>query len=307
MKKLISLVLCLMMVLSIGAVASAEEADHVKLSLQSYDFAVGGDFSDPNFSILDSLKVLADAGYEGLEWCGFMNNSLGIDAADLAAAYKDAGLEVTGYHFHMGSDIEADAKTAVERCVTLGCDKLIFAYSTPASFGIAADENGEWTAEQVDEWAAKVNEVLATLKKAAEGTDIKVMYHNHADEFRKGTDGRYMLDMLECDGIEVDVYWSSKNVNTGYSVDYVLNYVRENKDKVLLLHVKDGLAGSKVTGEMCGWGKGTFDIQAIIDTAKECGIESVIVENDNPSSFGLTGLTDALESAEYAKTLNFAK
>lgn len=307
MKKLISLVLCLMMVLSVGAIASAEEADHVKLSLQAYDFAVGGDFSDPNFNMLDTLQVLADAGYEGLEWCGFMNDSLSIDVNDLAAAYQAAGLEVTGYHFHLGGDVEAAAKTAVERCVALGCDKLIYAWSNPSAFGLEADENGDWTAEQVDEWAAKVNEVLAVLKKAAEGTDIKVMYHNHADEFRKGTDGRFMLDMLECDGLEVDVYWSSRNVNTGYSVDYVLDYIRANKDKVLLLHVKDGLAGSKVTDEMCGWGKGTFDIQAIIDVAKECGIESVVVENDKPSSFGLTGLADALESAEYAKTLNFAK
>ena len=306
MKKLLSFLLCLSMLLSVGAMASAEEADHVKFTLQSYNFVVGGDLSDEGFSLIDTFGALAAAGYEGLEWCGFFNDGM-VEVDAVVEAYANSGLECTGYHYHLSQDVEASVKTAVERCVAYGCDKLIFAYSSPASFGIEADEDGNWTPEQIDEWAAKVNEVLAAMKAAAEGTNIKVMYHNHAIEFLKGTDGRYMLDMLECDGLEVDVYWAAKNVNTGYSLANVLDYVRANKEKIFLLHVKDGLAGSSVTGEMCGWGKGTFDIQAIIDVAKECGIDTVVVENDNPNAFGLSGLEDALESAEYAKTLDFSK
>ena len=284
--------------------AQAEEAsDHVKFGIQSFDMIVGGDFSafTSQDDVNDMLQQLADAGYEGVEWCNFMFGGM-VDYMDLDATkakMDELGLTTTGMHWNYSADVDVaeSAAECIERMQALGTDVLIFAASSPAMYGIEADEDGNWTAEQVDEWAVKVNETLDALRTAAEGTDVKVVYHNHADEFLTGTDGRYFLDMINPDGYEIDVYWAAKGLNG--SVDAALDYVKGN-DAIYCLHMKDGLAGSSVTGEMCGWGKGTFDLQGIIDLAKECGIEWAIVENDNPSGFGLTGLEDALETAAYA-------
>ena len=304
-KKVLAAVLGATMMVSMCNVAFAAEADtqdHVKMGIQMYNFNVGGDWDaiDSQEAVTDMVNELAEDGYEGLEWCNFQLNGDWLDLDQLKATMDEAGLETCGLHYHYDKDDpEGSAKTAVERCQALGCNKIIFAWSNPGLFGIEADEEGNWTPEQVDQWVDEMNKVSATLKSAAEGTDIQVLYHNHATELLKGTEGKYAMDMIDCDQKEVDVYWASKGLDG--KVDTALDYVNSVGDQVYALHVKDGLDGSICTGEMCGWGKGTYDLQKIVDTAKDTkSLEWVIVENDNPSNFGTTGLEDAQQSAEYA-------
>lgn len=303
-KKMIAMLMGSAMIMSLGTTAMAAEPadDHVKLAVQMYNFTVGGDWAeiDSQEEITELVTKLAEAGYEGLEWCNFQLGGEYLDLGQLKTTMDELGLETTGMHYHYDAeDPEGSAATVVERCKALGCDKLIFAYSKPDTFGIEADEDGNWTPEQVDEWVEDINGVIDTLQEAAKGTDIQVLYHNHATELLKGTEGKYAIDMIDCDGKEIDVYWTSKGLDG--KVDTALDYVNENAEDIYFLHVKDGMDGSLHTGEMCGWGKGTYDIQKIVDTAKAIpSIEWVIVENDAPNSFGTTGLEDALQSAEYA-------
>lgn len=305
MKNVLSVALSGAMLLGCGVTANAAEepADHVKLAVQMYNFAVGGDWQNVKSQedVTSILTQLADAGYEGVEWCNFMFGADYIDLNEVKSTMDELGLETCGMHYHYNSeDLEGSAKEVVERCEALDCDSLIFAYSVPNTFGISPDEDGNYTAEQVDQWAGEIDKVIDALKTAAEGTGIKVMYHNHATEMLQGTEGKRLLDMIDCEGKEIDVYWTSKGL--GGSVDEALDYVKENAEDVYFLHVKDGLAGSAYTGEMCGWGKGTFDIQEIVNVAKENkNIEWVIVENDAPTNFGTNGIEDAVQSAEYAK------
>lgn len=309
MKKLTKSVLAVVMggamVLGCGMMASAEEAstDHVKLGFQMYNLSVGGDWANVQSQddINEMLTQLADAGYEGVEWVNFMLDNEYVDLEATKATMDEVGLECVGMHYHYNSeDLEGSAQQVVERCQALGCTDLIFAYSVPSTFGIEPDEDGNYTAEQVDEWVAEIDKVMDALEAAAEGTDIQVIYHNHATEMLTGTEGAHCLDMIDTDGLEVDVYWTSKGLDG--KEESALDYVKANADKVNFLHVKDGLNGSMVTGEMCGWGKGTFDIQEIVDVAKECpNLEWVIVENDKPNNFGTTGMEDAVQSAEWAK------
>ena len=300
-------VLALALVLALGCAASAEGRD-VKLGLQMYNFVAAGDWwaVQSMEDVQAMITRLAAAGYDGLEWCNFQMGGGYMDLDALKQMMDDAGLVTCGMHFHFGSfdSLPDDAAVCVERCQKLGTDKLIFAYSTPATFGIQADENGNYTPEQIDEWAQNVNQVIEGLQKAAEGTGIQVLYHNHNTEFLKGASGAYANDLFVSEGMEVDVYWASKGMDG--KVATALEYVKTNADKVYLLHVKDGLDGSSHTGEMCGWGKGTYDIQSIIDVAKATDtIEWIVVENDNPGAFGLTGIVDAEQSGAYAATLDF--
>lgn len=304
-KRVLALVLGVMMIGGSVLPAAAEEnsADHVKMAIQQYNFRVGGDWDNVASmeDVNDILAKLSEAGYEGVEWVNFMLNDEWMDLDAVKATMDELGMESCGLHYHYDSeDPEGSAATAVERCQKLGCNRLIFAFSKPSTFGMEADEDGNWTTEQIDQWAEEVNKVIDTLQAAAEGTDIQVLYHNHNSELLTGSEGNYVNDMIESEGKEIDVYWASKGLDG--KVDTALDYVEANADETYLLHVKDGLDGSVYTGEMCGWGKGTYDLQAIVDTAKaHKNIEWVVVENDAPYNFGTTAMEDALQSAEYAK------
>lgn len=314
-KKVLALMLAGVMMLGMGTTVMAaeetESADHVKMGLQMYNFVEGGDWGeiDSQDKVDELLRQIADAGYEGVEWCNFQLAGDYINLEETKKVMDEVGLETVGMHFHYGTEetLTEDIDTCIDRMNYLGTDKFIFAYSTPATFGIEADEDGNWTPEQIDEWADKIQGVLDAAKKETEGTDIKVMYHNHATEMQTGTEGEKVFDMITPDAKEVDVYWTSKGLDG--KVQSALDYVKEHDDQVYLLHVKDGMEGSVHTGEMCGWGKGTFDLQSIVDAAKESSnIEWVVVENDSPASFGLSGIEDAKESAEWAKeNIDFSK
>lgn len=320
-KKVLALMLTGAMILGMGTTIMAaqeteemtettESSDHVKLGIQMYNFVVGGDWVnlDSQEGVDELLREIADAGYEGVEWCNFQLAG-DLDLEETKKVMDEVGLETIGMHFHYGTEetLVDNIDTCIERMNYLGTDKLIFAYSTPATFGIEADEDGNWTPEQIDEWADKIQGVLDTMKQETEGTDIKVTYHNHATEMQTGTEGEKVFDMIKPDAKEVDVYWTSKGLDG--KVQTALDYVKEHDDEVYLLHVKDGMEGSTHTGEMCGWGKGTYDLQSIVDAAKaSSNIDWVIVENDSPASFGLSGIEDAMESAEWAHSnIDFAK
>lgn len=304
-KKVLAMILGGIMTMGLASSAmAAEENDHVKVALQMYNFIVGGDWGEVQSleDVKGLLTRLADAGYDGVEWCNFQLNGDYMDLDEVKNMMDELGLETCGMHFHYGTaeSLEEDAARVVERCVALDTDKLIFAYSVPATFGIEADEEGNYTPEQIDEWVENVNVVVDALKTAAEGTDIQILYHNHNREFWKGTSGAYVNDMIEAEGKEVDVYWASKGMDG--KVETALEYVKENLDNVYMLHIKDGLDGSVHTGEMCGWGKGTYDIQSIIDVARNSdNIEWVVVENDAPYNFNMLAIDDAEQSAAYIK------
>lgn len=278
-------------------------SDRIKLSLQMFNLIMGGDWNkDTSQSEAEALiEKIADAGFEGIELCGFMLNDAAIDLHKIKKQMDTFGLAASGYHFHLNKEEtkEEDYRTAVDRCLALKCRYLIFAHSIPKMFGCDPDENGKYTPEQIDKWAVEADNVISKLKEASKDTDIKILYHNHADEFLRGSEGKRFIEMIHPDGFEYDVYWISKGLDG--KVSSALQYIKSHKDQAVFLHIKDGLDGSVHTGEMCGWGKGTFKIQEIIDCAKELGIEWVINENDAPKNFGQTGIEDACDTGMYVK------
>ena len=111
--------------------------------------------------------------------------------------------------------------------------------------------------------------------------------------------------MFEAEGKEVDVYWVSKGIDG--KVATALEYVKANIHTVYLLHVKDGLEGSIHTGQMCGWGKGTYNIQSIVDVARSSEkINQIVIENDAPANFLMSALQDAEESAAVLKKMDLS-
>ncbi len=275
-----------------------------KFGIQSFNFVPGGDWGriTSEVEVQEILDGLAKAGYDGIEWCGFMLGKPYSDPAAVRRMMDKAGLETASLHFHLweGEDLEQKAAEAVEWCKILGTNRLVFAFTKPDMFGMKPDADGAYTQEQIDAWPGKINEVIDALEKAAKGTGIRVLYHNHGDEFRKTGGGSYVMDNIQADSKELDIYWASKG--TDGKVATALAYAENKNNEISMLHVKDGLEGSVHSGEMCGWGKGTFNLQSIIDFADTHeNIEWVVIENDAPQNFGISALEDAVESAAWAR------
>ena len=295
-----------------------ENEKRIKVALQMFNLVAGGDWSEVHaFADLEHLlRELAAAGYDGVEWCNFQFENKDLELPAVKTLMDELELQTCGYHFHYTSPKAHDApplpagehpaslqelcQTAVNRCHLLGCDKIIFAYSMPSTFGMDPDENGVYTPAQIDAWVREADLVLAALKEAAHPAGIQVLYHNHNAELLTGTDGSCFLDNIHADALETDVYWIAKGLDGKASS--ALDFIRQRRSLVQLFHMKDGLNGSLVTNEMCGWGKGTYPLQEILNCAKELDLSWVVLENDAPKNFGTSGLQDAMESAVYFKT-----
>lgn len=290
----------------VTVVPEKETAPHVKMGLQMYNFLAGGDFpwsGATKDQVIDLLRQLAADGYEGLEWVNLSEDQLypGVSNKDIKDAIDKLGLKTISVHFwEQYINTPEKAKKAVKTAQELGSDSLVFAYSGPSMYGIKPDANGKYTAEQGDQYRDGINKQLDLLKEAAKGTGLKVIYHNHNNEFLlKTTNGNYVEDELTPDMLEMDYFWATKGIG---SVNKAMDYVKQHASKIQMFHVKDGSQDTSVTNDYITWGHGSFNIQELIDVArKNSNIKWAIAEDDNPYNAGLTGLEDAQESINYAK------
>lgn len=149
--------------------------------------------------------------------------------------------------------------------------------------------------------------------------DIELYYHTHHIEFQQ-YDGEYLLDMMKNNtsklGFELDVHWIQRaGVNP-------VSFIREYKDRVALLHLKDYRIGDldvkeddlndmakffdKFTNliEFAEVGEGNLDMKAIMDAGLESGAKYFLIEQDD--TYGRDPF-DCLEiSAKNLRELGYA-
>ena len=149
-----------------------------------------------------------------------------------------------------------------------------------------------WTdmiAGQEDEFARVMNYATPILE--AEG--IHLAYHNHSDEFFLQPWGSTIHSELEkrliCD-FEIDTFWVW---NAGADP---LQTLERLKDRVRMIHLKDGLKG----GVGRSLGEGEAPVHAVRDKAITMGL-TMIVESENLSPDGLTEVTRCME---YLKSID---
>ena len=120
-----------------------KSGDRIRLGIQMFNFFAGGDWE--HIKTQDDaeqlLSKLAEAGYDGVEWLNFSFQGKDLDISGLKQKMDELGLQTCSLHFHYNNaeTLEEDCRTAAERCVLLGTDKLIFAFSLPTMFGIDPD------------------------------------------------------------------------------------------------------------------------------------------------------------------------
>ena len=137
-----------------------------------------------------------------------------------------------------------------------------------------ADGNLDYTDRKITESNHK------SVKAREMGMDT--YYHNHTEEFSDIKDGKNAMDIISENGckLEIDTYWSfCAGIDNS-------TYLPENKDKIVLVHVKDG-----VDRKPTALGEGENDLAKVKEGVEAIGLEWIILENDDPVPTGLEDIT----------------
>lgn len=239
----------------------------MKTALQLYTIRDCIKDKDSLFSALEKVKEI---GFDGVEFAGFYDAT----AAEIKQKLESLSLTVVCCHVSVEALSEKLTET-LEFISQIGCNCVALAYS-------------------ITDTAEKVQNTCAVLKNANEKAaeyGIKVYYHNHDHEFIKNGDILPINEIKNVCNLEVDTFWTFVAGETS------AKYLEENKDKIGLVHIKDG---TKATKTPCALGEGENDIKSIVQTAKNLGYQWIIVENDLPTP---TGLEDVTRSIAYLKSL----
>lgn len=221
--------------------------------------------------LLSALGKVRQIGYEGVEFAGVQK----LPAETLRERLDELGLTCVGAHISLDDFKPRHLEKTLAYYRTLGCQQV----------GVGGADIFE------EKKLVKALEILENANREAEKIGMKVYFHNHTHEFAppaKSDNPAWVIDRLkQACYLQVDTYWS---FYAGVDTPALL---RENRDRICLVHLKDGNDGTP-----CAIGEGQNDIAAILKASEEIGMEWVIIENDDPVP---DGLSDVARSLQYLK------
>ena len=235
-----------------------------------------------------TLAAVKEAGYDGIELCGFMIHPIGFAVKLLTKAagmpvgkggnldwhrlVSEAGLDVVSLHTDLGS-LERDAKAAAQEALSFDTKYTVI--------------TGMYRFDYGDE--AAVRDLAARLNKAGEvllREGVELLYHNHNCELRRVNARQRAYDILleETDprfvNFEFDSYWFTEG---GASA---LAWMQRLGSRMKLWHIND--RGSRVTGsavtpilktDSMELGTGNMDLDSLTQQALQAGVDAVILES----------------------------
>ena len=236
----------------------------------------------------DTMRKMKEAGYNGIELCGFMIHPSGMMVRLMTRAAgmpvgnggkldwlrlgKDSELKGVSIHQDLGS-VERDPGAVGQEAGRFGTDKIVitgmyrFAYSDK---------------DAVRELAQRLNKAGDALRK--EG--VELLYHNHNCEFLQVAPNQsaYQLLLAETDpdvvNFEFDSYWCAE---CGANPLAVMNALG---NRMKLWHIND--RGTRQEGpcmtpilksDSMELGCGAMPLAALTEKAKAAGVEAVILES----------------------------
>ena len=212
--------------------------------------------------MLEILGKVKEIGFDGVEFAGYF----GFDAEALRARCEELGLEVVGSHLGLDDYKPENLEKTLAYGKALGAKYL----------GVGGAPHSTY------EEAKNTGDVLSAAGVKAREMGMDTYYHNHTEEFTDLKDGKNAMDIISEDGckLEVDTYWSfCAGIDNS-------KYLPENKDKIVLIHIKDG-----VEHKPMALGEGENDLSKVLEGVKAIGLEWVVLENDDPVPTGLEDIT----------------
>jgi sugar phosphate isomerase/epimerase len=217
-------------------------------------------------SVPDTLKLVADIGYNELEFAGYF----GHKPAAIRKILEAEGMTAPSAHVPL-QVLEEGVEGTIEAALELGHKYVVVPYldDKQRSGGI---DRYKFLAEQFNGWGEKFKEAGITFG-----------YHNHAFEFDV-TDGQipYHVLLAETDpskvAMELDLFWTVKANRDP------LDYFQKYPGRFPLWHVKD----MDKKGEFADLGDGVIDFKRIFAAAEASGLQHAFVENDQPKDAVVT-------------------
>ncbi len=231
------------------------------------------DFTEKDLAT--TLKKVAEIGYSSVEFAGFF----GYGANEVRAMLDEYGLECAGSHSGWEDLRPAEIIETIKFHKTLGNRD----YVIPGAFLEECDK--------MDEFVKIVNFAQPVLE--AEG--IRLSYHNHSDEFYLqpwGTTIHAELERRTSLDFEIDTFWLW---NAGADPVQTLDRL---KDRVHLIHLKDGCKGGNYSGFALG--EGEAPVHAVRDKASLLGMK-MIVESEGLHP---DGLSEVKRCFDYLKSID---
>lgn len=242
----------------------------------------------------ETMRKMKDAGYDGIELCGFMIKPMGSMVKILTKAagmpvgnggklnwkklVKESELKVVSIHEQLGY-IESDTQAVVEEAESLDTDNIVVT-------GMYRFDYGD--KENVKKLAERLNEAGRKLKER----NIKLLYHNHNCEFvpfgsrhdECEVKNAYELLISDTDAayvsFEFDSYWAA---DAGVNVPALMALLGQ---RMKLYHITD--RGCRQTGpsvtpilkmDSMECGTGCMDLVALLEQAKKNNVEAVVLES----------------------------
>jgi sugar phosphate isomerase/epimerase len=219
----------------------------IPISLQLYSIR---DETAKDFAA--AVSKVAQMGYSGVELAGYGN----LDATGAQAAVKSAGLKVSGMHVSRDA-LRNDLKRTAAEATLFGTANVICPWLAPEEFSSL-------------QAARAIGRELDDLGAQLRGYGLRLLFHNHATEFRVVENRAFFAAMLEVAApqnlsAELDVYWAHV---AGYAPE---RFLYEQGSRVRLLHLKD----EKVLGS------GPVNFVPVFTAAETIGaVEWYVVEQE---------------------------
>jgi sugar phosphate isomerase/epimerase len=214
-----------------------------------------------------TLMAVAQAGYKNIEAASYKDGKFyNMTPKDFNKLLKEVGL--TPVSTHQGGVTLENADTMIADVKAAGFK--YFVIPVPP-MGLRGDYK-------------QLATVLSTLGEKCQKAGLKLLYHNHDFELKKGEDGVVTLDYLlentdpKYVNFQMDLYWVTKADQD--PVAYFTKY----PGRFIMWHVKD----MDEQGRFAPVGNGQINFSAILANKKLSGMKYYMVEQDK--TFDMTPL-----------------
>ncbi|RRQ50755.1 sugar phosphate isomerase/epimerase [Maribacter algicola] len=218
-----------------------------------------------------TLKSVADAGYKNIEAASYADGKFyDMSPADFKTYLGEVGL--TPLSTHQGSVTLENADQMMADVKAAGFEYFVVPVPPMGMFTF----NMEDRTMGMKGTARELADILDTLGEKANAAGLKLLYHNHDFEFKKGDDDTVVIDYLlencnpEFVNFQMDLYWVTKA-----GADPVA-YFEKYPGRFKLWHVKD----MDDQGRFAPVGEGTIDFGRILAKKDLSGMEYYMVEQD---------------------------